>query len=91
MNIDRRLTLITTAMRSKYSDNVLAEFQLPCLEADLVQVKDELCQILNGVDVVVGGRGDERYARLAPPEVGDVGADLLAWQLATLTWEQKTL
>lgn len=54
------------------------------MAAHLVQVKDELRQVLNGVDVVVRGRGDEGHAWLAAPQIGDVGADLLAWQLATL-------
>ena len=50
-----------------------------------MQIKDELCQVLNGVNVMMGWRGDEGYARLASAEVGNVRADLLAWQLATLT------
>lgn len=54
-------------------------------EQYLMQVEDELCQILNGVDVVVGWGRNEGHARLAPSEVGDVGADLFAWQLPTLT------
>jgi hypothetical protein len=52
--------------------------------AHLVQVEDELREVLDGVDVVVRGRGDERHPRLAAPQVGDVRADLLARQLATL-------
>ena len=51
----------------------------------LVQIKDELCKILNGVDVVMRGRGDEGYSWLAPPKVGNVWADLLPWQLTSLT------
>ena len=51
----------------------------------LVQVEYELRQILNGVDVVMGRRRDEGDARLAAAQVGNVGADLLAWQLAALT------
>ena len=40
--------------------------------AYLMQIVDELSQILNGVDVVVGRGGDEGYPRLTAPEVGDV-------------------
>ena len=50
-----------------------------------VQVEDQLGQILDGVDVMVGRGGDEGDAGLAPPQLCDVGADLLAWQLPTLT------
>ena len=50
-----------------------------------MQVKDELCQILNGVDVVMGRRGDEGYSGLAASQIGNVRGDLLAWQLSALT------
>ncbi len=50
----------------------------------LVQVEDELREVLDGVDVVVRRRRDERHARLAAPQVGDVGAHLLAGQLPAL-------
>ena len=59
---------------------------IPCpLRTHLVQVIDELREILDGVDVVVGGRGDERDSGLRPPELGNVRRDLGAGQLATLT------
>jgi len=43
-----------------------------------VEVEDELGQVLDGVDVMVGWRGNERHPRLALPQVGDVRAHLLA-------------
>ena len=49
-----------------------------------VQVKDELRKVLDGVDVVVRRGRDEGHARLAAPQVCDVGADLLARQLPSL-------
>ena len=49
-----------------------------------MQVENQLGQILYGVDVMVRRGGDERDARLAPPKLGNVGADLLAWQLPSL-------
>ena len=64
-----------------WEEVVISEKGLP----HLVEVVDELRQILNGVDVVMGGRGDQGHARLAAPEVGDVGADLLGRQLASFT------
>ncbi len=51
----------------------------------LMEVEDELGQVLNGVDVVMGRRRDEGHARLAAPEVSNVGGHLLARQLAALT------
>ncbi len=39
---------------------------------DHVEVVDELRQVLDGVDVVVRRRADERHAGLRPPQVGDV-------------------
>ena len=53
---------------------------------DLVQVVDELCQVLNGVDVVVWGRADQWHAGLAAAQVCNVRRHLLARQLATLSW-----
>ena len=58
--------------------------QQPCL----MKVEDELCKILNGVDVVVRRWGDERHSRLAAPQVGNVGGHLLAGQLASLACAQ---
>ena len=53
----------------------------------LVEVIDELRQVLNGVDVMVRRRGDERHSGLAAPQVGNVGAHLLGWQLPSLTFK----
>ncbi len=50
----------------------------------LVKVVDELREVLDGVDVVVGRRRDEWHARLAAAQVGNVGAHLLRRQLPTL-------
>lgn len=51
---------------------------------NLVQVKYELGQILNRVDVVVRRRRDESDARLRQTEGGDVLVDLGAGELSTL-------
>ena len=54
-------------------------------QACLMKVEDELCKILNGVDVVMRRWGNERHSRLAAAQVSDVGGHLLAGQLASLT------
>ena len=56
----------------------------------LVEVVDELRKVLDGVDVVVRGRGDEGHAGLAAPQVGDVRADLLRRELAALTCHKSS-
>ena len=38
----------------------------------LMQVVDELGQVLNGVDVVVGWGRNERHPGLAAPQIGNV-------------------
>mmetsp|Transcript_62997 Transcript_62997/g.135269 ORF Transcript_62997/g.135269 Transcript_62997/m.135269 type:complete len:501 (-) Transcript_62997:801-2303(-) len=55
-----------------------------CLRADLVQVVDELRQILDGVNVMVGRRGDELDTGHAVPEGGNVIVHLWSWELAAL-------
>jgi hypothetical protein len=50
-----------------------------------VEVVDELREVLDGVDVMVGGWGDERHPRFAPPQACDVWAHFLAGQLPALT------
>jgi hypothetical protein len=55
------------------------------LSSHLVQVIDELGQVLNGVDVVVGGWGDQGHTRLGAAQLGNVGGHLGPGQLATLT------
>jgi len=50
-----------------------------------VQVVDELRQVLNGVDVVVGGRGNERHSRLGASQVRNVRRDFATRELATLS------
>ena len=50
----------------------------------LVQVVDQLGQILNRIDVVVGRRRDQGHAGLAVAQPGDVGIHLRARQLAAL-------
>ena len=67
-------------------------FQIACLllllftpPPHLVQVIDELREILNRVDVVVGGWRDKRDSRLGAPQLRDVRRDLGARQLSALT------
>ena len=57
----------------------------------LVEVVDELREVLDGVDVVVRGRGDEGHAGLATAQVGNVRADLLRGQLAALTCQTSSI
>ncbi len=49
---------------------------------DRAKVGDELCQVLDGVDVVVRRRADVGHARLASAEGRDVGRRLAAGQMA---------
>ena len=51
---------------------------------DLLEVVDELGQVLDGVDVVVGRRGDEADAGLGVAQAGDLVGHLVAGQLAAL-------
>ncbi len=52
-----------------------------------LEVVDELGQVLDGVDVVVRGRGDEAHAGHAVARRRDVLGDLVAGQLATYCGE----
>ncbi len=51
---------------------------------DLLEVVDELGQVLDGVDVVVGRRGDEADTGLGVAQPGDLGRHLVARELAAL-------
>mmetsp|Transcript_26391 Transcript_26391/g.86726 ORF Transcript_26391/g.86726 Transcript_26391/m.86726 type:complete len:619 (+) Transcript_26391:266-2122(+) len=55
------------------------------LGVDHVQVVDQLSKILDGVDVVVGGRRDQSHSGLGQPQRRDVLVDLVARQLPALT------
>ena len=48
------------------------------------QVVDQLLEVLDRVDVVVGRRRDQPDARRGQPDAGDVAVDLVARQLAAL-------
>ena len=50
-----------------------------------LEVIDELGEILNGVNVVMGGRGNEANTRGGVTSLCDISLDLSTWQLATLT------
>mmetsp|Transcript_6293 Transcript_6293/g.28422 ORF Transcript_6293/g.28422 Transcript_6293/m.28422 type:complete len:204 (+) Transcript_6293:4274-4885(+) len=50
----------------------------------VLAVVDELREILDGVDVVVGRRGDEGHASLGTAKGRDVGRNLLAGELTAL-------
>ncbi len=50
----------------------------------ILEVKDQLGQILDGVDVVVGRRRDEAHAGGRAAHPGNPGVDLLAGQVAAL-------
>src|SRR6185437_4060490 len=49
------------------------------------QVVDQLLEILDRVDVVVGRRGDQAHAGGGMTDRADVSVDLVPWQLAALT------
>ena len=49
-----------------------------------LQIVDQLGQILDGVDIVVGRRRDERYAGCRVPQPRDLFGDLVARELASL-------
>ena len=48
------------------------------------EVVDQLGEVLDGVDVVVRRRGDERHARRGVAQAGDFVGDLVAGELAAL-------
>ena len=50
----------------------------------VLKVKDQLCQVLDGVDVVVRRRRDQADAGRGLTDLGNPGVDLLAGQVATL-------
>ena len=50
----------------------------------VLKVKDQLCQVLDGVDVVVRRRRDQADAGRGLTDLGDPGVDLLAGQVAAL-------
>ena len=54
------------------------------LRINLLEVKDELRQIFDGIDVVVRRRGDESNARPRKAQLGDHLIDLVAGQLPAL-------
>ena len=54
------------------------------LGVDAAQVVDELGQVLDGVDVVVGRGRDQPHARRRVPQARDLGVDLVAGELAAL-------
>merc|ERR1719486_1593464 len=54
------------------------------LGVDGLEVEDQLREILDGVDVVMGRRRDESHALRSRTDRGDVRIDLLARQLAAL-------
>mmetsp|Transcript_15725 Transcript_15725/g.37201 ORF Transcript_15725/g.37201 Transcript_15725/m.37201 type:complete len:830 (-) Transcript_15725:1712-4201(-) len=57
----------------------------PRLGVRALEVVDELREVLDGVDVVVGRRRDERHAWLGQAEGSNVLVDLLAGELASLS------
>ena len=49
---------------------------------DLLQVEDQLCEILDRIDIMVRWWRDQRHARCGMPDTCDLIADLVAGQLA---------
>ena len=55
------------------------------LRIDLLQVEDELCQIFDGIDVMVRRWRNQTHARPRKTQLGDHLVDLVAGQLSALT------
>ncbi len=55
-----------------------------CARIGIFQVVDELLDVFDGIDVVVGRRGDQPDARSGVPRAGDPRVHLVAGQLAAL-------
>src|SRR4051812_14094362 len=58
----------------------------PRFGIDRAKVGDELGEVLDRVDVVVGRRADVAHSRLAAPQGGDPRRRLLRRKLAALAW-----
>ena len=56
-----------------------------CAGVGVLKVKDQLCQVLDRVNIVVRRRRDQADAGRGLTDLGDPGVDLLAGQVATLT------
>ena len=48
----------------------------------IFQIKNQFCQIFDGIDVVMGRRGNEGNARRSMTRLGNIRIDLAAWQVA---------
>mmetsp|Transcript_39606 Transcript_39606/g.71275 ORF Transcript_39606/g.71275 Transcript_39606/m.71275 type:complete len:230 (+) Transcript_39606:2887-3576(+) len=57
-----------------------------CLRVGILQVMDELCQILDGIDVVVRRRGNKADSWRAVATLRNMLPDLLAGELTSFTW-----
>ena len=55
-----------------------------CAGVGVLKIEDQLCQVLDGVDVVVRRRRDQADAGRGLTDLGNPGVDLLAGQVATL-------
>src|SRR5690348_2002510 len=60
------------------------------LAVGVLEVMNELRQVLDGVDVMMRGRGDEADSRRGMSGLGDPGVDLRAGQLAALAGTRHT-
>ena len=56
-----------------------------CRGVDILEVEDELCQVLDAIDIMMRWRRDERDARNGITRLGDNLVDLETRQLAALT------
>ena len=57
----------------------------PAYRVRVLKVKDELGQVLDGIDVVMRRRGDKSYSRCGVSSPGDPGVNLVARQLPAFT------
>ena len=51
---------------------------------DALEVEDQLGEVFDGVDVVVGWGGDQRHTGRAVAQGGDLGGDLVTGELSSL-------
>ena len=58
----------------------------PADRVRVLEVVDELGQVLDGVDVVMGRWRDESHARCGVASLGDPGVNLVARQLSSFAW-----
>jgi hypothetical protein len=85
-NQDAGLYFAELMMGNYTPAEMLTPCRVPCFWVAALEVIDQLCQVFNGVDVVVGRGADQADTRGAVTGHCDVTSHLLARQLTTLSW-----